>query len=295
MAKTFSPASSPGRRALLLLAAAAALARPMAAWADAFGSEQSRGPELSFGIVPQQAAGRLAELWVPLLRRLGELSGLRLGFKTAADIPTFETRLAAGQYDLAYMNPYHYAVFHDHPGYVAFAKERDRKLQGLVVVRSDSPLRQLADLDGLTLAFPAPAAFAASVLPRAELDNRRITYRAQYVASHDSVYQAVAKGLFPAGGGVMRTFDAVAPEIRRQLRVLWTTPGYTPHAFAAHPRVPQPLIPQLQAGMAALGSDPQGTQALEALELKGLVAATDDDWNDIRALKLPPLRPGEAR
>lgn len=56
-------------------------------------------------------------------------TGYRVQFETAKDIPTFERQLGAGAYDMAYMNPYHYTVSHDSPGYIAFAKERDRQLQ----------------------------------------------------------------------------------------------------------------------------------------------------------------------
>ena len=75
--------------------------------------------------MPQQSATKLARTWVPLLRLIQERSGMALRFATAPDIPTFEQRLAAGEYDLAYMNPYHYTVFHESPGFFALP-ERHR-------------------------------------------------------------------------------------------------------------------------------------------------------------------------
>jgi phosphonate transport system substrate-binding protein len=66
---------------------------------------------LSFGVVPQQSATELAKAWIPLFNVLSESAGLGLRFATAPSIPIFEQRLAAGEYDLAYMNPYHYTVF----------------------------------------------------------------------------------------------------------------------------------------------------------------------------------------
>src|SRR5258708_28106314 len=90
--------------------------------------------QFSFGIVPQQSASELAYLWTPLLSYLGEKTSLKLEFRTAKDMPTFEQRLAAGEYDFAYMNPYHYVVFHDSVGYRALAKEKEQKLVGVIVV-----------------------------------------------------------------------------------------------------------------------------------------------------------------
>jgi len=78
----------------------------------------------TFGVVPQQAASEMAETWLPFLAWVSAKSGVTLRFVTAPDIPAFEARLAKGEYDLAYMNPYHYTVFHKKSGYEALAKEK---------------------------------------------------------------------------------------------------------------------------------------------------------------------------
>ncbi|MCF8168026.1 MAG: phosphate/phosphite/phosphonate ABC transporter substrate-binding protein [Rhodoferax sp.] len=244
---------------------------------------------LTFGIVPQQSASRLAEEWGPVLTELSRRSGVTLVFRTAPDIPMFEERLSKGDYDLAYMNPYHYVVFHKAPGYLAFAKEKDRRLKGILVVRKDRPYRKVADLTGKTVVFPAPAAFAASILPQAEFARLKIAIDAKFVASHDSVYRAVASGLQEAGGGIQRTFEASPPEIRDTLRVLTETPAYTPHAFAAHPRVPAASLAKVLAAMESLANDEVGQKLLLPLAFKGLSGAKDPDWNDIRALDIELL------
>ncbi|MEI7457383.1 MAG: phosphate/phosphite/phosphonate ABC transporter substrate-binding protein [Nitrosomonadales bacterium] len=247
-------------------------------------------PTLSMGIVPQQSASRLAEEWSPLLAEIGRRAGVNLVFRTAPNIPVFEERLSQGDYDLAYMNPYHYIVFHKANGYQAFAKEQDRKIRGILVVKKDSAYRQLADLKGRTVVFPAPAAFAASILPQAEFGRLNIPIEAKFVASHDSVYRAVSSGLQEAGGGIQRTFEACPPEIRDALRVLSETPAYTPHAFAAHPRISADLVARVQSAMLSLAHDEAGLRLLTPLAFKGISAARDKEWNDIRALDIDLLK-----
>ncbi len=247
---------------------------------------QSAVPPLSFGVVPQQSATRLAEEWGPLLAEVSRRSGVSLTFQTAPNIPMFEERLAKGVYDLAYMNPYHYVVFHASSGYLAFATEQGRKIKGILVVRHNSPYRKPSDLAGKTVVFPAPAAFAASILPQAEFARLKIPIEAKFVVSHDSVYRAVASGLQEAGGGIQRTLEASPTEIRSALRVLSETPAYTPHAIAAHPRVPAESVARVMAAMASLAGDETGRQLLAPLAFKGIAPAHDTDWNDIRALKI---------
>lgn len=251
---------------------------------------QELSAPLAVGIVPQQSASRLAEDWGPLLAEISRRSGFPLSFRTAPTIPDFEERLGQGSYDLAYMNPYHYVVFNTASGYHAFAKEQGRKLQGILVVRKNSPYSKLSDLAGKTVVFPAPAAFAASILPQAEFGRLKIPIKAKFVASHDSVYRAVSSGLQEAGGGIERTFEALPAELRSTMRIIAETPPYTPHAFAAHPRVPAKILARVQAAMLSLAGDETGRRLLAPLAFKGIVAAEDKEWNDIRALDIDVLK-----
>lgn len=250
----------------------------------------ARAQSLRVGIVPQQSAAVLAKIWVPLLAQLEERTGMKLHFETAKDIPAFEQRLAAGEYDIAYMNPYHYVVFHESPGYKAIAREKGTRLQGLLVVRKDNPATKLEDLAGKAVAFPAPAAFAATILPLTHLKSQGVAVQPHFVASHDSVYLGVARGLFPAGGGINRTFENIPPEVRDELKVLWVTPFYTPHALAVHPRLPAATVQKLQAALLALDADARGREALAGLNFKGFEAGRDADWNDIRKLGIRVLQ-----
>ena len=147
---------------------------------------------LSFGVVPQSPPAELARLWNPLIEALAQRAGVALRFATAPDIPSFEARLAEGRYDLAYMNPYHYTVFHQRPGYRAFAAEAGRRLRGIIVVPADSPLQGLDALQGRTLAFPSPGSFAATVLPLAEMARARHRH-------HTTLRQLPCLGV-PGGG-----------------------------------------------------------------------------------------------
>lgn len=239
--------------------------------------------EYSFGVVPQQSAKKTASLWAPLLQRVSEQSGIKLRFHTAKSIPAFESKLIAGHYDFAYMNPYHFVVFNKFANYQALAKRKDQPIRGIIVARKDKSIQQIEQLSGQKIAFPSPAAFGASVLPRAYFEDASITVEPKYVSSHDSVYLSVAKGIFLAGGGVKRTFLNIAPEIREQLEIVWTTPAYTPHAIAHHKRVPKIIVDLIEAELLKLSDDPSGLALLNSLKIKnGFERANNEDWDDVR-------------
>ena len=227
--------------------------------------------DILFGIVPQQSATKLAQAWVPFIKRLSEETGVSVRFATTKDIPSFEKCLAPGAYELAYMNPYHFTVFNKLSGYRAIARQSDKQLQGFIVARNDAPFRTLEDLDGKQIAFPSPAAFGASVLPRAEMRARGIAHTPKYVNSHDSVYRAVAAGIYPAGGGVKRTFSSIPEKIRSQLRILYQTKKYTPHAIAALSTMPSETVQMITNAMLKIGSSEK--KIMKLLAMKSLMPA----------------------
>lgn len=243
----------------------------------------------SLGIGPQQATTELAKRWGPVTRYLSEKTGYDIQFHTTKDIPSYQKNMREGLYDLAYMNPYHYTLFRKAANYDAFAQEKDATLTGVLVVHKDSPYKSVKDLDGKTGAFPAPGVPTAVVLPFAHFKEMNVRVTPSYVVSHDSVYRAVAKGMYAVGGGEERTFNGMDPEVRDQLRVLWNTQALPPFLFAAHPRVPAVAVQRIREAMLKMDQDPVAKPLLKAINLKGISPAQDSDYDVVRRLNIQAL------
>tara|TARA_R110001606_G_scaffold362194_1_gene515947 strand:+ start:12811 stop:13653 length:843 start_codon:yes stop_codon:yes gene_type:complete len=244
---------------------------------------------LVFGIVPQQSAAKLARNWVPLLKLISNNTGIELKFATAPDIPTFEKRLMAGEYDIAYMNPYHYAVLSEKEGFKALVHELGKKIKGIIVTNKNSKINKLEDLSMQIIAFPAPASFAATLIPKATLAQKNISFQSKYVNSHDAVYRNIVMGRFVAGGGIIRTFNALPEFLRKQLKIIWTSDGYTPHAIATHPRVNDETRQKLLSSFLDIENSDSNVQLLTPLRMKGFTQANDQEWNDVRSLDIDLL------
>jgi len=236
----------------------------------------------TISFVPQHSPAHLLRIWGPVIKAIENKTGIKLKLKIDSTIPAFEQKLENQTYDFAYMNPYHYTVFHE-KGYVAFAKAKDKKIKGIFVSQKGSSIRSLADLEGKTISFPSPNAFAATLLTEAELRKKGINYTANYVKSHDSVYANVQLGRHVAGGGIKRTFGVFQDEHKdSKLKVLWTSKGYTPHAFAYHSRVPVDIAKKISDALFNVE-----LSVLKKAKIKnGFMPALDADWNDVRALKI---------
>ena len=255
----------------------------------------SQAETLTFGIVPQQSANKLAANWSPILRYLSEKTGDNIQFLTAKNIPTFEKRLAAKEYDIAYMNPYHFAVFNQTDGYQALAKQSDKSIRGIIVVHKDSGITSIEQLNTKKLAFPAPAAFAATIIPIAEMQKHGISITPKYVSSHDSVYLNVSKKFFVAGGGVMRTLSNTPAKVSDQLNIIWKSAPYTPHAIATRHDLNQQTVERLMHAMLAMNNDPEAKALLEKIKFNGFTQAYNSDWDDVRALDITMLSASESK
>jgi len=161
-------------------------------------------------------------------------------------------------------------------------------LSGILVVRSDSPLRGIAELKGASIAYPAPNAFGASLYMRALLGERfKIATEPVYVQTHVNAYRSVIRGDTPAAGGIRSTLEREPAEVRDKLRVLYETPATASHPVTAHPRVPPAVRMAVRAAMIKLAKTEAGMKMLDAVSLDALVEADyTQDYAPLEAFKL---------
>jgi phosphonate transport system substrate-binding protein len=140
--------------------------------------------------------------------------------------------------DFAFMNPYLQLPAKKSQGYVPLVRTGQSMLVGQLLVRDDSPAKTLKDLDGATIAFPAPNSFAASLYLRAMLAREKIRFTPVYVGSHSNAYRHALFGEALACGGVNFSLAREPADVRGKLRSIYSTPPLMPHPFSAHSRVP---------------------------------------------------------
>lgn len=231
---------------------------------------------ITFGIVPQQSPLRLAEMWIPLIEELEQLTGYHIHFATNNTIPEFENSLANSSYDIAFMNPLHFLHFNKINGYEAIARE-NKPIYGIIVAPIDSNINSIEQLNDKDMVFPAPNSFAATILILSTLNQGGIHVIPHYVSSHDSVYLNVANRKYNAGGGVFRTYNVISDDIKSKLKIIYETPKYTSHAFAIRKGLPKEIKLKLITGLLHLSKE-----SLNNAALTKLVEARYEDWNNIQ-------------
>lgn len=199
---------------------------------------QAAPGEFSFGVFPQLSARTLAETYQPLTNFLGSSLGQPANLESAPDFFTFHKRTLDGEYDLVLTAPHMAWLAWKEGGYTPILTYTE-PARGFLVVRADSPYRQLTDLRGKTIAIPDPNAVInirmEKILANAGLVMGRDVLVAE-VGSHTNAAMHVTEKQADAAIVGVFPFLRLPKEVRDNLRVLAETPTMPSHTFLVKPR-----------------------------------------------------------
>lgn len=239
------------------------------------------------GVVPQYDTREIERIWHPILEEVSQRSGVKLVLKVSPSIPRFEKEFENGGFDFAYMNPYHAIVANQKQRYLPILRDIGKQLFGIIVVRKDSVLNDIKQVDGKKIAMPAPNALGAALIPRAEFVTKlNIQPDISYVRSHDSVFLNVVTGITDAGGAVMGTLNRQRKEIREQLRILYKTQAVPKHPVVVHPSVPEAVIKRVQSAFLELANTSEGKALIAKIPMKKMGKTNIHDYEKLKNMGL---------
>ena len=238
-------------------------------------------------VVPHQLPMFVYKEWTPMVTQLSRRIGAKIELRTYQTIPRFEADVFGGIPDFAFMNPYHEVMAKQAQGYIPLVRGR-KSLSGVLVVRRESLIKSVHELNGETLAFAAPNAFGSSLYMRALLTEQfKIKFRPYYVDAHNEVYRHVILGEAVAGGGIRHTLEIETEAVKKQLRILFETPKTASHCLSVHPRVSPAVRKIVLNTILGLGAKKSEEKWLEKIQLAAPVKANyDKDYKPLEALGL---------
>ncbi len=240
----------------------------------------------TIAVVPQFPPEQIFRNWTPVLNEVSRLTGLDLKLKTYVSLPEFETAFLNGALDFAYMNPYHMVMARKAAGYTPILRDGSIRITGILVVRKDSAITRVDQLNGATLAFSSPNAFGSLYLRALLTEEHKIHFTPEYVTTQSNVFRNVLIGRTQAGGAITHTLAQETPELQAQLRILYETPSAYPHPIAAHPRVPAQAREAVLQAFLKLGANPAFAEQLKAIQIPTPVKADLKDYAPFEKLGL---------
>lgn len=243
-----------------------------------------------FGVHPLHNPKRLFEVYQPLVDYINRhLSGVQLKLEASRNYAAYDEKLFGGYFHFALPNPYQ-TVMAATKDYTIFGKMGDdENFRGIILVRKDSGITEVAQLKGKTVSYPAPTALAATMMPQWYLQthgldiNRDITN--SYVGSQESsimnVYlnKSAAASTWPPP---WRAFIKRRPEVAEAVEVRWQTPPLPNNGLVARNDVPKKLVEQVGRLLFTLHTHEAGQKMLKKMELSRYEKADSATYEPVR-------------
>jgi phosphonate transport system substrate-binding protein len=242
------------------------------------------GHELTLLIHPYQTPTEIHKKFSPLADYLGKETGKRIVIKVAKGYEQQIDAVGKDEMDLAYMGPNEYVTMVHKYGKkpLLACQEINGKpfLYGMIIVKRDSPLTNLAELAGKRIAFVSPES-TMYVVPRMMLQEAGVDLKqvaqADFLKSHSNVALAVLNGYYDAGAVKDEAFYTYQ---ERGLKALAQTPPIHEHLFVTSSHLPESMIASLRKALQDL-HDPAVLTAIQPA-LTGLIAVEDSDYDTLR-------------
>jgi len=244
----------------------------------------------SFLVHPLYNPQLLHQKFAPLMEYLDrQMPGVVFDLQTANDYADFEGKLKNQKADFALPNPYHATLSRDW-GYHVIAKMGDDSVfKGIFIVRTDSPVKEPSDLKGKVVAYPAPTALAAALMPQLYLQKHGIDVQSDitnvYVGTHNSsimnayLKQSAASATWPVA---WKAFVQSNPTEAAQLRVIWETPTLIQNAIIARNLVSDSVGAEVARLLTTLQQSDEGRRLLAGIDTGSFVSANDRDFEVVR-------------
>lgn len=240
-----------------------------------------------FGVHPFETPTKLNAMFTPMINYLGEQLGAKVEFRSAKNYDDAIANLLNGTVHFAYLGPSGYAILDEqHPGKIRIAaavanKDGGPTFKGVIVVKDDSPIKTLADLQGKRFAFGDRESTLSCYMPAYMLMQAGVfdsmTY--EFLGSHSNVAKGVLNGMFAAGGlmpNVAKEFEG------KGLRIIAETEPVYEHVIAIGPSVDQATADKVQQALVNV-KDPAVYTSIKA-SLVGFAQVQASDYDNLKTV-----------
>lgn len=252
--------------------------------------KEVRRTQLRIAIHPLHNPSRLVADYQPLVDLLNaRIPGANFVVEASRDYQEYERKIAVHELEFLLPNPWQ-SLEAMKAGYTVIAMAGEpRDFKGLLIVRRDSGIHQVADLRGKAAAYPSPTALAACIMPQwflhthgldvsRDLDNR-------YVGSQESAIMNVYLHLTAVGvtwPPPWREFVASHPKEAAELEVAWETESLVNNSVMARRDLPAALREQVREVLLTLDRTAAGRAILAGIDTERFLPATDADYERVR-------------
>jgi len=231
------------------------------------------------GVAPHTSARVILEMYQPLRQYLEKTLDMPVEIVTAPDFDTFARRGLSQQYDLAVTTGHQARLFQVDGGYVPLLTYKaDFKAVALVTV--GGPIHRPSDLKGKQMLGLSPASLVTLWGLRWLKENRIDSASVKHVSASDSVAQLVISGNAAAGFMSLTNYQKLAPDVRKQLRILAKSKTMAGRVYVLNRRNAT-LRKKIDAALWTFAATPQAKTYFETNKLGGYRTLHTNELKDM--------------
>ena len=219
-------------------------------------------PVYKFSPVNQYGINLTAAYWNPIISYVSKKSGVKLQLKigrTSADTTSF---VLTTEVDFVFTN-HLFSPEREAMGWKVFGRRLTPPIHAQIVVAADSPITDIAQLDGLDLAFPGPEALVSYKMPHAYLLSKKIDIKVFFGGNTDGALAQLFSGKVAAAGVNSQLVEGYAKRENKKYRVLWQSPPLHDLALMYASSVPAKDVRAVSQAFLGMHQDPEGRAVLE--------------------------------
>ncbi len=250
--------------------------------------------DLTFGFTPVLSEAEMRSEFEPLMTYLSQAIGRNVKLYIAKNYGDLRTQMESGAVDIGSYSPFAY-VDATRGGKIRIIAQSildgSATYRGLIIVRNDSGLRSVPDLEGKRFAFVDAKSASGYVYPRAMLveagvNPERYFKETIFAGGHDKVIAAVLERRVDAGAiydGALGVAKAKGLPIG-ELATLSSTEPIPHDAVAVRLGMDEALVKKIQAALVDLDKSPAGQAVIanSKKKLTGHVIADDGLFDVVR-------------
>jgi phosphonate transport system substrate-binding protein len=224
--------------------------------------------------------------WSPFVERLGRETGLEFELKVYETMDQFEEDIARGTPDFVFLHSVQVVAAKSAQGYIPIVRN-SKMVSGSIVVRKDSPIMSVQDLEGKTMAYVGEKNLCRALLDHELRTELQISVKGVYAITASNVLKYVILSKADAGGALDVSFDKLPPELLAQVRVIHSTKKIAPHALIVHPRVPAKVRNSAAEAVLRIASDSGSRPLMTAIPIDSPVRADyDRDYKQLERMNI---------
>jgi phosphonate transport system substrate-binding protein len=245
--------------------------------------------------IPEEAATEQVRKFTPIATYLEKALGMKVEFTPVSDYPAAVEALVNKKVDMVWFGGFTHVQAQIRSGgkIVPIAqREEDTKFQSVFIAKTDSGIKQLADLKGKQISFGSQSSTSGHLMPRhfllqAKIDPEKDFKRVAYSGAHDATIASVVSGKVEAAAldiTVWKKFVGENKVDTKAVDVFYTTPPYFNYNWSVHADMPADL--RAKVTKALLDLDPNTAEGKEILQLNRAtryIPTSPDNYKGIEA------------